>query len=140
VRIAAAVDAVLARTDVVAPARDGGARLVGSGGTATALAALAFDLTRYAPERVHGHVLPGAALADIAARLATMSPALRDALPGIDPGRGAILPAGAVVLDRVRAVTGNDAVVVTDHGVRHAYLRAALGRAGVALDLAALAP
>src|SRR5207253_7500567 len=69
VRLAAAVDAVLAPTEVVASARDGGARLVGSGGTATALAALALELPRYAPERVHGYVLPGAVLAGIAARL-----------------------------------------------------------------------
>jgi len=137
---AAAVAAVLARTDVVARAREDGARLVGSGGTATALAALALDLPRYAPERVHGHVLRGATLVDIAARLAAMSPAARDALPGLDPGRGAILPAGAIVLDRVRAATRNEAVVVSDHGVRHGYLRAALARAGLALDLATLAP
>jgi len=137
---AAAVDAVLARTDVVARARDCGARLVGSGGTATALAALALDLPEYAPERVQGHVLRGGTLAKIATRLAAMSPAARDALPGLDPGRGAILPAGATVLDRVRAATRNEAVVVSDFGVRHGYLRAALARAGVALDLATLSP
>jgi len=131
--VAAAVDAVLARTGLVPRARDAGARLVASGGTATALAALALGLPRYLPERVHGHVLAGETLADLVRRVSALSPAARDALPGIDPGRGAILPAGATILDRVRAATGNDAVIVSDHGVRHGYLRAALAREGIHL-------
>jgi len=58
----------------------------------------------------------------------------------IDPGRGAILPAGALVLQRVACERGSDRIIVSAHGVRHAYLRAALARAGVPADFGELWP
>ena len=74
-----------------------------------------------------------AAVIDIAA-------AERAALPGLDPGRGTILPAGALVLERVAGALGADRIVVSDHGVRHAYLRAALARDGLPADFGELWP
>ncbi len=132
----AAVGAVLAASELPARARAAGARLAASGGTATALAAL--DLGAYVPRRVHGHVLARTALAGLTARLARMTAAERAALPGLDPGRGAILPAGALVLERVAGALGADRIVVSDHGVRHAYLRAALARDGLPADFGEL--
>ncbi len=134
----AAVGAVLAASELPAQARAAGARLAASGGTATALAAL--DLGAYVPRRVHGHVLARTALAGLTARLARMTAAERAALPGLDPGRGAILPAGALVLERVAGALGADRIVVSDHGVRHAYLRAALARDGLPADFRELWP
>ena len=134
----AAVGAVLAASELPARARAAGARLAASGGTATALAAL--DLGAYVPRRVHGHVLARTALAGLTARLARMTAAERAALPGLDPGRGAILPAGALVLERVAGALGADRIVVSDHGVRHAYLRAALARDGLPADFGELWP
>jgi exopolyphosphatase/guanosine-5'-triphosphate,3'-diphosphate pyrophosphatase len=139
-RAEAAVDAVLAASELPARARAAGARLAASGGTATALAALDLGLDAYMRRRVHGHVLAGAALARLTARLARMTAPERAALPGLDPGRAAILPAGALVLDRVARALGADGVVVSDHGVRHAYLRAALARDGLAADFGELWP
>src|SRR5207253_2514106 len=130
----AAVGAVLAASELPARARAAGARLAASGGTATALAALDLRLGAYVPRRVHGHVLARTALAGLTARLARMTAAERAALPGLDPGRGAILPAGALVLERVADALGADRIVVSDHGVRHAYLRAALARDGLPAD------
>src|SRR5881628_1372705 len=120
--------------------RAAGARLAASGGTATALAALDLRLGAYVPRRVHGHVLARTALAGLTARLARMTAAERAALPGLDPGRGAILPAGALVLERVAGALGADRIVVSDHGVRHAYLRAALARDGLPADFGELWP
>jgi len=134
----AAVGAVLAASELPSRARAAGARLAASGGTATALAAL--DLGAYVPRRVHGHVLARTALAELTARLARMTAAERAALPGLDPGRGAILPAGALVLERVAGALGADRIVVSDHGVRHAYLRAALARDGLPADFGELWP
>src|SRR5207247_2431397 len=112
----AAVGAVLAASELPSRARAAGARLAASGGTATALAALALRLGAYVPRRVHGHVLARTALAGLTARLARMTAAERAALPGLDPGRGAILPAGALVLERVADALGADRIVVSDHG------------------------
>jgi len=136
----AAVGAVLAASELPSRARAAGARLAASGGTATALAALDLRLGAYVPRRVHGHVLARTALAGLTARLARMTAAERAALPGLDPGRGAILPAGALVLERVADALGADRIVVSDHGVRHAYLRAALARDGLPADFGELWP
>jgi exopolyphosphatase/guanosine-5'-triphosphate,3'-diphosphate pyrophosphatase len=126
--VAATVDRVLARTALVADARSLGAPLVTSGGTATALAALDLRLRRYDARSVHGHAL---AATTLAALPATEGPAL-------DPGRVAILPAGAVVLARLAAAAGASAVTVSDHAVRHGHLRAALAAEGVDADFRAL--
>jgi exopolyphosphatase/guanosine-5'-triphosphate,3'-diphosphate pyrophosphatase len=142
-RAGAAVGAVLAAGELPAPAaraRAAGARLAASGGTVTALAALDLGLGEYVPRRVHGHVLARAALAGLMARLARMTAAERAALPGLDPGRGAILPAGALVLERIAGALGADRIVVSDHGVRHAYLHAALARDGLPADFGELWP
>jgi len=104
---------VLAPEVVPARARARGARLVASGGTATALAALDLGLTAYDPERVHGHVLD-------TARLVALALEGRGVL---DPGRRRILPAGAAVLESVARAAGAARVEVSDHGIRHARLR-----------------
>jgi len=133
-RATAAVDAALAASGVVDAARAAGAAVAASGGTATALAALDLGLVRWDPRRVHGHGLSAAALAALRRRLETTPAAVRATWPALDPGRAGILPAGALVLARVLAAVGADAVSVSEHGVRHAYLRRRLADAGVAAD------
>ena len=121
-RARASVAAAVATTDLTARAAARSAVVVASGGTATALAALALGLARYDPRRVHGTLLETDRLASLAADAAGAP---------IDPGRAAILPAGACILDGVMRATSSRAMRVSDHGVRHAYLREALARRGV---------
>ena len=112
-----------------ARARAAGAVAVASGGTATSLAAIALGLRRYEPWRVHGATLA-------ADRLDTLgSPADASA---IDPGRAAILPAGASIVAAVLAAAGVASVRVSDHGVRHAYLRERLAALGISVSMGAL--
>ncbi len=135
-RLVAAVDDVVRpRVRFPVPA---GVVLAASGGTATALAALDLGLATYVPARVHGYRLPLSALATQRARLVTMPLAARTALPGLDPGRAAILPAGAVILECLAEAVGVDTIMVSDHGVRHAVLRARLAGLGVDADLGTL--
>ena len=136
--LAARVDGLLAGSPLLARAARTGARLAASGGTATALAALDLGLERYEPRRVHGHVLGRGTLEALVARVAGLPEAALASLAGLDPGRAAILPAGAVVLDRVVAATRAAEVTVSDHGVRHGYLRERLAEAGVGAHLGAL--
>jgi len=122
----------LASTDVPARAHTAGAPAVASGGTATSLAALALGLARYEPRRVHGVVLGVERLAELAAS------GVRGAGGALDPDRAALLPAGACILTSVLAAMPTDHVRVSDHGVRHAYLREQLGGAGVVASMEAL--
>ncbi len=128
--VAAAVDAALASTDVPARARAARAALAASGGTATALAALDLGLGRYDGRRVHGHAL---AAAHLRAGLAAATAAYV-----LEPGRAAILPAGAVILERVAAALGVPHVLVSAHGVRHAYLAERVAGVLPAADLSGL--
>jgi exopolyphosphatase/guanosine-5'-triphosphate,3'-diphosphate pyrophosphatase len=125
----AAVDGVLQMTDLPARARVESAALVASGGTATALAALDLGLEAYSAARVHGHVLTRAMLGAVRERMAAMPAAVR----ALDSGRAALLPAGALILDRLAAAAGASELRVSEQAVRHAYLRerlaAELGRA-----------
>lgn len=124
----------LAASTVLSAARSAAARLTASGGTATALAAIDVSLTAYDPRRVHGHRITMERLGRLVRELLAMSSAARRALPGMDPGRAAILPAGALVLEYVGRASGAAGIVVSDHGVRHAYLRRRLARCGVAVE------
>ena len=105
---------VLAAQDLSARARARGARLVASGGTATALAALDLGLATYDRERVHGHVLHAERLVPLALAGAAAGGA------ALDAGRRRILPAGAVILEAVARAAGAARVVVSDRGIRHA--------------------
>ncbi len=117
---------------LLARARTAAAVLVASGGTATALAALDLGLRAYAPERVHGHTLAVDRLAGLARSAAADVPGV------LDEGRARILPAGALVLEIVARAAGAATLRVSEHGVRHGYLRQRLGMEGVGIDLRAL--
>ncbi len=125
------VDGALATSALPRRAAAEGARLVASGGTATALAALDLGLGVYDGRRVHGHVLTRNTLDGLATRLLALSASARSSLAGLDAGRAAILPAGTIVLGRILAVTAAATITVSDHGVRHAYLRAHLAANGM---------
>jgi exopolyphosphatase / guanosine-5'-triphosphate,3'-diphosphate pyrophosphatase len=130
--VAAEVARVLADERLLASARAADAVVAASGGTATALAALDLGLETYQPARVHGHSLAAASLAGIAR-------GVRTDLPGVlDEGRAHILPAGALVLAGVARAAGAAALQVSEHGVRHGYLRQRLAMEGVDADLRAL--
>jgi exopolyphosphatase/guanosine-5'-triphosphate,3'-diphosphate pyrophosphatase len=121
------IAAALAATDLPVRAAAAGARVVASGGTATSLAALARGLRRYDARVVHGTSLATARLGALAASVPADAP--------IDAGRAAILPAGARILEAVATAAGVAAIVVSDHGVRHAYLCERLAAHGVAIAL-----
>lgn len=114
----AAVTTMLASQPILAAIRDGRVPLVASGGTATALAALALGLERYDPVCVHGFELTRAALDAALVTLARPGPPP----PGLDAGRAEILPAGALVLASIMDAVVATRVRVSDRGVRHAYL------------------
>ena len=90
------------------------ATLVGVAGTATTLAALHLGLVAYEEDRIHGAVVPAAALSALADRLAGMTTAERAALGPVQPGRAEVLHGGALVLAAVVARLGVDRLVVSE--------------------------
>jgi exopolyphosphatase / guanosine-5'-triphosphate,3'-diphosphate pyrophosphatase len=98
-------------------------RAVGVAGTVTTLAALDLELPEYDPERIHGHVLSRAAVEELTARLAGMSPEERAQV--MEPGRAPVIVAGAAILAEVLAFYGLDGVRASERDILHGAALAA---------------
>jgi len=107
------------------------AHLVGTAGTVTTLAALDLGLARYDPERVQGHRLSRAAIAQLAARLGALTLAERAVLPCLEPGRADLIIPGIAIVMATLDQTGVDTLRVSEYGLREGILIDAIeGRRG----------
>jgi exopolyphosphatase/guanosine-5'-triphosphate,3'-diphosphate pyrophosphatase len=106
------------------------ARIVGTAGTVTALAALDLGLTTYDRARIQGHTLKRTAVARLLQRLGALTAAERGALPCLEPGRAdLIVPGVAVVLATLATFTAGS-LVVSDAALREGVvLQLSTGRA-----------
>ena len=104
----------LIQETVLSVRRDGYEEVVGVGGTVTTLAAMARQLRRYDPDQVHGYRLGRDAIDRMDTTLHAMSPAERQQLPGLQPERADIIPAGVRILSRVLHGLEADSVVVSE--------------------------
>ena len=83
--------------------------IIGTGGTATTLAAMihGIDVARIDPDGMNGLALERTALEGLLGRLVRLPLEERMRLPGLDPGRADVIPAGALavlrILDHFRA-------------------------------------
>jgi exopolyphosphatase / guanosine-5'-triphosphate,3'-diphosphate pyrophosphatase len=93
-------------------------RLVGIGGAVRNLAAAAQEATGTIDLGVQGFHITHDLLRELVATLAALPPAERGTVPGIKPGRGDIILASAVVLERVVDVCGFDGIEATEAGLR----------------------
>jgi exopolyphosphatase/guanosine-5'-triphosphate,3'-diphosphate pyrophosphatase len=75
--------------------------LVVSGGTATTLASMDLGLSEYRKAAVHDREITRTRLGELIHRLVSVPLNQRKDLPGIEPGRAEVLPAGAVILDEL---------------------------------------
>jgi exopolyphosphatase / guanosine-5'-triphosphate,3'-diphosphate pyrophosphatase len=91
--------------------------LVGVAGTVTTLAAMALELPRYDPERIHHSVLTAAVVEELTARLAAMDHDARAAVPVMHPGRVDVIVAGALILREILRQTGLDRIIVSEHDI-----------------------
>src|SRR5262249_31018729 len=73
-------------------------RVVGLAGSATTVAAIAWELTEYQPERIHHAEVSTVDCARITERLLGMTAAGRLAIPVMHPGRADVIGAGALIL------------------------------------------
>ncbi|MEA3548902.1 MAG: Ppx/GppA phosphatase family protein [Thermodesulfobacteriota bacterium] len=91
--------------------------LVGSGGTATALAALSLELPEYDAERIQGFELKKKELDRLQTMLGHLSTDQRNDLPGLDHGRGEIIVGGALIYNELLDLVHADQILISDGGL-----------------------
>lgn len=94
-----------------------GLLLVGSGGTATSLAALDLKMTIYDSARVQGHCLPDSRLTRLCEYLASLAVEKRCLLPLLGANRGDIILAGARIYQVLLARTRSPHLMISDSGL-----------------------
>jgi exopolyphosphatase/guanosine-5'-triphosphate,3'-diphosphate pyrophosphatase len=90
---------------------------VGVAGTVTTIAAIALELDRYDPARIHGSTITAEQVVEVTARLLKMTHAERAALPVMHPGRVDVIGGGALVLRTLIEEIGVDAVIASEHDI-----------------------
>jgi exopolyphosphatase/guanosine-5'-triphosphate,3'-diphosphate pyrophosphatase len=108
--------AALEQAAVDVPVREA-AGFVGVAGTVTTLAGIALDLPAYDSDAIHGSVLSYDQVAEVTARLLSMSRDERAALPVMHPGRVDVIAGGALVLRTVMEFIGAEQVLVSEHDI-----------------------
>lgn len=102
--------------------------VVGIGGTSTNLAAVRHGLARYDPDVVHGTVLD---LAEIDRQIETYrvrtAQQRREEIVGLQPARAEVILAGACIVRTILTLTGQDALTVSDRGLRHGVVAERFG-------------
>jgi exopolyphosphatase / guanosine-5'-triphosphate,3'-diphosphate pyrophosphatase len=95
-----------------------GDRLVGIGGAVRNLASAAQHAAGQDDFGVDGYVLTREALGELIKELAAMKPSARGSVPGIKPGRGDIILAGALTIEGVLEAGGFRGIEATRAGLR----------------------
>lgn len=94
-------------------------KLAGVGGTVTTLAAMAQGLRRYNPDRVHGYALRVSEVERLHAALRAASLDERRRMPGLQPERADIIPAGAAIALAVMRGLGEAVMYVCETDILH---------------------
>ena len=97
-------------------------QVIGTGGTATCMAALDLDLDRYEPQKIQAHRLTRSRLDGIWQRLAGLSAADRNLLPGLQDGRGEIVLAGVRIYQVLLELLALEQMTVSDAGLLEGIL------------------
>lgn len=112
------------------PALSPDAGLVAVGGTASALAMLKLGLRAFDSAAIEGLEVSAAEVGDAIARLESLPPAERAALPGLDPGRAEIIVPGLCILESFLVHAGIASFRVSDRGIRYGVILDALAKDG----------
>ena len=97
---------------------DGTLPLVGIGGTVRNLARISQKASGYPLPVLHGYRFTREALENVTTRLLAVNLKKRRRIPGLNPDRADILPAGALVYRWLMRRSGLPHLVVSGHGVR----------------------
>ena len=123
----ARLEAHLRETFAALPPCPPGARLVGIAGTVTTLFTLRHAIDPYDAERVQGGTLTRAELESLVDTLCRLPLAERQKLPGLQPKRADVIPAGALILLAGLRALGLERCRVSDRGLRWGLLASRFG-------------
>ena len=118
----AQMEALLAQTFSALPPPPAGASLVGVAGTVTTLYAVQHRVEPYDAERVHAGTLSLAELERLTDLLWRLPLPERRALPGLQPKRADVVPAGSLILLCAVRALGLQSLRVSDRGLRWGLL------------------
>ena len=104
------------------PALMGSARLVGTAGAVTTLAALHLKLEKYEANRVNNLVLTRAQVEELTRLISRLPEVERALLPGLEPAKAKIMVAGALIILTILEVFSRDSLVVIDAGLLEGVL------------------
>jgi exopolyphosphatase/guanosine-5'-triphosphate,3'-diphosphate pyrophosphatase len=91
--------------------------LVGLAGSVTTVAGIAMGLAGYDADSIHHARIPAGQVHAVTRRLLAQTRAERAAIGVMHPGRVDVIGGGALVLDRIMARFGFDAVVASEHDI-----------------------
>jgi len=117
-----AVRAAVEQAMTVLPAFPDAVTVVGVAGTVTSLFALAHGIEPYDAARVHRGWIDREEVALVRARLCSLPLEERRRLPGIQPRRADVLPAGAILFEAALHRLGARGAWVSDRGLRWGVL------------------
>jgi len=117
-----AAEALAGAADLLPRGRRAAARMVGVAGTVTTLAAVERELVVYEAGVVHGLELSLATLRSLYDRLAGLTVAERQRLPGMEPKRADVILGGCAVVIEAMQLLDFDRLTVSDRGVRWGLL------------------
>lgn len=117
-----ALEAHLFRAFAELPAPPAGFRLVGIAGTVTTLYAVHRAIEPYDGARVHGQVMTKDEVREVTDRLYALPLATRRTLPGLQPKRADVIPAGGSILLCAMERLCAERCIVSDRGLRWGLL------------------
>lgn len=91
--------------------------LIATAGTATTLAAMDLGLNIYLPARINGHILLQTSISRLFDDMLAKPLHLRSLLPGLEPGRAAVIIPGCLILQHLMQYFGTDTCTVSDAGL-----------------------
>jgi len=100
----------------------GSLSLVGTAGTVTTLAALDQQMTEYDWKQINNYHMPLSKLLSWQNLLEPLTPSEREALPGMEPGRGDLIPAGIELLVCLMQQLHISSLTVSDYGILEGLL------------------
>ena len=104
------------------PALMGSARLVGTAGAVTTLAAMHLKLEEYEADRVNNLVLTRTQVEEITGIISRLPEAERALLPGLEPAKAKVMVAGALIILTILEVFSRDSLVAIDAGLLEGVL------------------